>query len=728
MSQRASLSGNWERRIDGTLVDTVPVPGHYPPVGQCALETQIRGLNPTPGSRLFLCTEGVLAKAVFRFNGEVLGTAGPWSAYRFEIPPNLVRAENTLTAEISDITEYFGPTPGRRFDAGLIRDIYLEERPAAFLRDMVFRYELVPDFSSAQCRVTVERDGAADGDVEIRLEEKATGRVVAVGAEFTIDWPRLWSPEMPNLYTLTARRGEDTLTESVGFRRIEVRGHDFFLNDKRLILKGVCRHEFTSASGYSPAEAEVRRDMALIRHAGFNYVRLVHSPQAEIVCRAAAEVGLLVSEEPGTCFHDLADERVVAPALECLTRLVQRDRNVPSVFAWLIYNECNPNTEYAKRAAGIIRDLDPSRLISMADCSGQNDQVKDMVREAGLDFYGINLYTYWPSDFVTKMETFPDLPLVFTEWGGLFGEGNARVLKDLGNVFVRHSRPEQAARAAGFSFWAWADYEEYSRDEPAAIEGWTIEGLVDKRGRPKTDMLTLSLACFDIDHPEPRHKPQITQLSPAPARPGRWEPVALTEIVGNQSGLEAEVETIRAKYAERPPALGQLQIAGLPFACRDADDTARPLLLGPGQEEIFIPIGQTVQAIAILGHTALQGGYPASGVYSVHHRDAEPVKSLGELASEYVLEFSDGSESVPLQHGLEIVRSNAICRWWKTAPRTPATRPALEIVLHPSYEILRIDLWEHPLPEPRFLTGVRWRLTDKQSIQALYAVSVQVGA
>ncbi len=91
----------------------------------------------------------------------------------------------------------------------------------------------------------------------------------------------------------------------------------------------------------------------MIKHAGFNFVRLVHAPHSRHVPQLAAEIGLLVSEEPGPCWHDLSDEALAGSALEALRRTVLRDRNCPSVFAWSLFNECVPDIPYAVRAAQV---------------------------------------------------------------------------------------------------------------------------------------------------------------------------------------------------------------------------------------------------------------------------------------------------------------------------------------------------------------------------------------
>lgn len=747
MGTRLDLRGTWTRSVGGRDIDFVKVPGVYLPTGECELRYEFTLPWPDAAGRMFLVTEGVLARARFELNGQPIGEAGPWSTYRFEIPADLMGERNLLVARVSDIVEDFGPTPGRRFDAGLVRDIFLELRPNAYIESFSFRYALADDFSSADCHVRIEIDGVSADRPELVFTERGNGRVVARAsadadglAEFTVDWPHLWSPSTPNLYTLTVSLGEDKAFEKVGLRHIETRGSDFFLNGQRIVLKGICRHEFTTSAGYSPSEEEVRRDLALIKHSGFNYIRLVHSPHSGSVCRTAAELGLFVSEEPGTCFHDLGDPAIAAPAVECLKRTVKRDRNVPSILAWLIYNECNPNAEYATSAAKICRDLDPGCLLSFADCSGQDDNIKTMVRAADLSFYGINVYSFSPNAYCEKMKIFNDKPLVFTEWGGWIGPGNPRILTDLCDGFAIHSRESQELRVAGCSYWIWADYEERSRPKPAAIEGWTIEGLVDKMGQPKPDLQTLSLMCYKIDNPPPSRQPVVEVISQGPRRREIWLPVALDDITENQRVLAELVDKHRRERKEYqpdflavtqktplPPHFGRLLVDGIEIECRDAAAPRHPLYLARQCPEIEIPFEGEVDAVAVLGNVAIVGGYPPSSVWSVHHRDSEPPVEFASPAAEYEFSFDDGSVVVPLRHGLEVLRANDISRWWTTGPRAPYTKPAVRCVVNESYETLRVDLWEHEFGRSARLRSIRWRLIDESAVLALYGLSLRQG-
>ena len=751
---RLDLGGRWRRVLDGTQIDFVTVPGSYAPLGSCTLE-HVFDCAWTAGQRVRLVLEGVLASATVTLNGQVLGRAGSWAIYDFAVPQGLLVAQgNRLQIEVSDLLEAFGPVPGRRWDGGLIRPIYLEWLPQTALRGVLFRAGLSADLRTAHSSVQVDLDGPGTAAVQVTVQARATGEEVARGTAtaaqpftFTLDRPALWSPDSPALYTITAilparddQSPGQVIVEEVGYRRIHAAGADAFLNGERLLLKGVCRHEFTHAHGYCPPEAAVRRELARIKHAGFNYIRLVHSPQDGMVCRIAAQLGLLVSQEPGTCWHDLANDQIAAPAVECLRRTILRDRNVPSVLAWFIYNECNPNISYAVRIARMCRELDPDCCLSMADCSGQDQMLIDMAKAADLTFYGINVYATRKA-FIERMRVLIDRPLVITEWSGFLGQGNERQLKDFCDLFVRHSRRDEPLRLIGGSIWVWADYEEHSRPSPASIQGWTVEGLVHADGRAKPDLQILSQMCFDMDHPQLRERPPVEVLAQAPRRSARWLPLDLSDGLAGQQALEARADQARRirdmdnwqtvpgdhdGYAFTPPwpQLGAQLVDGIEFQCTDAQVPGYGLLLGTQRATVTIPVGRTVRAVAVLGQVFVGGGYPgpAPAIWAT----SEPARSRGAPAAHYRFAFAGGTVTQPLRHGIEVLRHNDICRWWTPAPRGAAIRPALRSVIDSRYEVLRLDLWEREFPRD-LLTSITWTLEDPDALLLISGISVLEG-
>ncbi len=245
-----------------------------------------------------------------------------------------------------------------------------------------------------------------------------------------------------------------------------------------------------------------------------------------------------------------------------------------------------------------------------------------MTAAAELSFYGINQYSMYADEYVARMRNFTEKPLVFTEWGGCLYQGNLRQLQRQSDSFVQHTRSEAQPRIAGCSFWAWADYEEHSRAEPASIDGWTVEGLLDAQARPRLELALLSQMCFAMDYPPILFTPQPELLARAAERACPWMPIPLDAVDGDQSSLEQAVAERRSRFAFRNPSFGRQLLAGIPFLCREEHGIA-PLLLGAGREEIVIPIARRVRAIAILGHVALKGGYPNNAIWSVYHPDQE---------------------------------------------------------------------------------------------------------
>jgi beta-glucuronidase len=730
------LHGSWTRAIAGRDLDTVQVPGTWPACGVCTVhhEFDLPAGMLVDGDSFALVGEGVLSRATFTLNGQVIGESGPWLSFRFVIPAKLLRERgNRIAAEINDINETFGPTPGRHFEPGIFRPIRIERRPRTRITEVHPLMVLSDDLTRVDVTVSIALEGPDQPQLSCALIDAATGKVVAERSAaagrlvFSLDHPRLWSPDLPNIYRLDVRAGDDHWSDIVGFRRLETRGPDILLNGKRIVLAGVCRHEFVAELGYAASEAHARREMARIRHAGFNHVRLVHSPQAAWVPRIAAEVGLLVSEEPGACFHDLSDPRIADGAVAALSDLVKRDRHLPSIYAWYIYNECLPCTPYAVRAVAACRALDPGCLTSMADCSGRKDDILAMVAASGLSIYGINIYTMWGNDYAKILDWYTDRPVVMTEWGGMMTLGNKRVLGDHCKHWSATLRAEAPKRFAGCSFWAWADYEERRRMAPAAVEGWTIEGLVDRHGHAREALADMSQWAFDLRHPPIPKRAPVEILRQSPLRSGAWRTLDLAAVAGDQTDAETRLRAVSANA----PAAGTMPVAeriivdGVPFRPRCGQDGWMPLLLAGMRKEVTIPVSGKVTSIAVLGHSAFAAAWPGNAVHSVHHRDQEPARRPGDAAASFIFDYADGSVTVPQRHGIEVLRGNDICRWWTTGARSPAVVPAVRLVVDEDCFILRLDLAELALDPKRDLKQIRWQLEDQEAIISLFALSVQ---
>ena len=237
--------------------------------------------------------------------------------------------------------------------------------------------------------------------------------------------PVLWSPEEPNLYelrvSLQSDHGVDRWSCRTGFREVVTRGPDFLLNGRRLVLKGVCRHDMWKEQGFTLTRQQMEQDMRMIKALGANFIRQVHYPHHRYMVELADELGLLVSEEPGYWNMDFnkMPRSMVELGYRIMEKTIRRDWNSPSVFAWLLSNECQLTLEVLREGKEICNKLDPiGRLVSAAN-SMPKEKAKPIFEQAGMDFFDQHPYTFNVDDFNQEAEfDGPSRPLTFTEWGG----------------------------------------------------------------------------------------------------------------------------------------------------------------------------------------------------------------------------------------------------------------------------------------------------------------------
>ena len=183
--------------------------------------------------------------------------------------------------------------------------------------------------------------------------------------------PRLWSPEDPQLYRAVCRIFEDGklidhVEERFGMRAAVFKpGQGFFLNGKRVELRGCNRHESMPGFGNALPEKLHRDDAALIRKLGCNFVRLSHYPQHSGFLDACDELGLMVYAEIAT-WKSVRTGRWLKSACRQMHDMIVRDRNRPSVVLWGMGNESRSRRVYL-RLRDVARRLDPDRPVIYAE-------------------------------------------------------------------------------------------------------------------------------------------------------------------------------------------------------------------------------------------------------------------------------------------------------------------------------------------------------------------------
>jgi hypothetical protein len=735
---RMSLNGYWDWRLTGGPARKMPVPSSYPCVGEAFFET-VFDCPAGPDERAFLCFEGVAYTARVALNGEPLGDMLPYAPYRFEITDRARPEGNRLGVAVKDITAGFGPTNGWEDYGGIVRDVFLEVRPRLLVEDIQWISRL--DGAAAVCAVEASVSGPEPlvRDAEVSTTLSRRGAVVASSTQravdgkalfsFTLGRPELWAPESPALYDLavsvSSAAGRDTVERKVGIREFRVEGARFLLNGAPVVLKGVARHDLWGDAGFTLTPEQVEEDLALVKRMGANFIRLVHYPHSRQTIETADRLGLMVTEEPGLWWSDMEDASVTGAALEILRRTVLRDRNSPSVVAWLFFNECvlEHAQEYLEKGRDLCRGLDPTRPVSGANCM-DSAEAKDVFDRCGLDFYTQHPYSYEPAAMEKAAGILRGKPLVFTEWGGWYIHENPNLLPWFTRTITRLTHAQDGEPAiAGLCWWQWQDIFQFSRGMPGCMDGLLSDGLVDRfRNRKPTYFWMQEL--FDaIDAPEPDRVVVSRVGEHAPIAPGAsLRALDLSSITESAAQREAWERALAApRRHPRTPVREGVGLGG-PFLTREtlaADGLpvilrpGRPVILTEEQPRVSIPVGAAAVGLHLIGGVTFFDGWPVRGTH-------------GEPVARYVLVYREGAPTeVPLRNGIETASASLLARSSRMNPVANAAPRMLEIQTDADWELYQVNRLPVAADAARLLERVDFELLNPAYMPLLYAVAVE---
>jgi beta-galactosidase len=368
---------------------------------------------------------------IVSLNGEDVGMSkDSHLAAEFDITDIVRRGENTLRLRVikwSDAT--YVEDQDQWWHGGITRSVFLYATERVHLADISAIAGLADDLRTGTLelavmvgfagidpqpgwRIEADLEGhpeAITGEVPVRrpdLGENATPADIglmtrrALGESMTADeqaiWPKVfdrlappvdglatwqievpdvepWSAELPNLRRLTVRLlspgGEpvEQATIRIGFRRVEIRGLDLLINGKRMLIRGVNRHDFDQRTGRVVSRESMRADLVQMKQFGFNAVRTSHYPNDPAFLDLTDELGLFVIDEADIESHAFYrtlcdDPRYLNQWVTRVARMAQRDKNHPSIILWSLGNESGYGMNH-DAAAGWLRRYDPSRPI-----------------------------------------------------------------------------------------------------------------------------------------------------------------------------------------------------------------------------------------------------------------------------------------------------------------------------------------------------------------------------
>lgn len=468
-SCREAIPGFQAPEVDCRGWDTIPVPSHiqlqgygrpqyvniqYPWDGSEALMPgQVpERYNPVgsyvkyfvlpeymAGKRIFISFQGAESGLAVWCNGQYVGYGEDgFTPSEFELTPYLRPGENKLAAQVFQFTaaSWCEDQDFFRF-SGLFREVYLYAVPAVHVRDLKITTNLSGDFARAQVRLAMEAWGSGAARCRLYDGESLTAeRTVTLGeaAELPVERPRLWSAENPALYRLEIAvlddRGETTevITEQVGLRRFEIRNGVMELNGRRILLRGVNRHEFSAERGRCVTEEETEKDILTMKRHNINAIRTSHYPNQSFFYRLCDRYGMYVLDEMNLESHGswgMMDagliplerhvpgddpqwrEAVVARA----AAMYQRDKNHPSVLIWSCGNESYGGTNLLEASRYFHRmDTRPVHYEG-ATVDLRHPEISDLFSNM-----------YWPAEAIREaLERDSSKPAISCEYGHAMG-------------------------------------------------------------------------------------------------------------------------------------------------------------------------------------------------------------------------------------------------------------------------------------------------------------------
>lgn len=384
---------------------------------------------------LYISFQGVESGFALWLNGSYVGySEDSFTPSEFDLTPYVKEGENKLALKVFKWTSssWCEDQDFYRF-SGIFRSVYLYTMPKVHVYDLKVQpvveeslesADLVLDMEicgkvetveksaddakmqnvSAKITLTGSRDGSKEGAAgsvsentifseTISFQPNNTSdtiRFTDTGAatvhfEQEVNHPNLWSAEHPELYTLTVELLDESgdcveyISQNIGFRRFEMKDGIMTLNGKRIVFKGVNRHEFSSKTGRAVSKEEVLQDIITMKQNNINAIRTCHYPDASGIYELCDRYGLYMIAENNleshgswdAASHGLVPKDTIVPGdnmdwepmmLDRVNSCYQRDKNHPAILIWSVGNESYGGKVIFDMSEK-FRALDPYRLV-----------------------------------------------------------------------------------------------------------------------------------------------------------------------------------------------------------------------------------------------------------------------------------------------------------------------------------------------------------------------------
>lgn len=346
------------------------------------------------GKRLFVSFQGVESGFALWCNGSYVGySEDTFTPSEFELTSYLKEGENKLAVQVFKWTSgsWCEDQDFFRF-SGIFRDVYLYSIPDTHVSDIRIKTILNDTYDRGNLEIVLEAIGHGKAELILTRQGEEAARTEvelkdgqSTVVELTIEQPALWSAEQPNLYDLMIQvtdnqeQLQELIPQRVGFRRFAIEDGIMKLNGKRIVFKGVDRHEFSSRRGRVPNHDELLRDIVTMKRNNINAIRTSHYPNDSALYALCDEYGLYLIDECNMETHGMWDMvgRGVWPIekalpgdrqewkdllLDRVNSMYQRDKNHPSIIIWSCGNESFGGSVIYEMSR-LFHALDDTRLV-----------------------------------------------------------------------------------------------------------------------------------------------------------------------------------------------------------------------------------------------------------------------------------------------------------------------------------------------------------------------------
>ncbi|MFC6465313.1 glycoside hydrolase family 2 TIM barrel-domain containing protein [Marinilactibacillus sp. GCM10026970] len=429
--------------------------------------------------RTIIRFEGVDSAFHLWVNGHFVGYGtGSRTASEYDLSDYVVEGQNHLAVKVYKYNaQSYLEDQDMWWLSGIFRDVLLIRKPFVSIDDISIQTDLDDQYKDSELNIHIMMSNQAVGyTIAYTLFDTENNVIVSdeeavtqdISKTFKIKNPKKWSAENPYLYNLIIELKDhqgtivEVIPNRVGFRKIELKDGLILINGQHIIFKGVNRHDFHPELGRAIPVETMIEDLNLMKAHNINSIRTSHYPSDPVFYDLCDQYGFYVIDETDLETHGFVlvdnwsqlsqDDSWKAAYVDRIKRMVERDKNHPSVVIWSLGNESGFGSNH-QAMADWVRSHDPTRLLHY------EGETREILERTKYEPQELNQTADMFSTMYTDVETMEKLgkrtdlkqPHILCEYAHAMGNGPG-AFKEYVDLFYNYPRLQ-----GGF-VWEWIDH------------------------------------------------------------------------------------------------------------------------------------------------------------------------------------------------------------------------------------------------------------------------------